>query len=158
MRTLDDLIAFNERHREAEMPYFGQELFVQANAKGPLTDADYREALARNHRLSRGQGIDAVMDAHELDALVMPTTNPPWKIDVVNGSRGLGNSARPAALAGYPAVSVPAGHFLGLPVGITLTGRAFSEATLIRLAYAFEQASMARTKPRFLEPSVLPRG
>ena len=158
VRTLDDLIAFNERHREAEMPYFGQELFVQANAKGSLTDADYREALARNHRLSRGQGIDAVMDAHELDALVMPTTNPPWKIDVVNGSRGLGNSARPAALAGYPAVSVPAGHFLGLPVGITLTGRAFSEATLIRLAYAFEQASMARTKPRFLEPSVLPRG
>ena len=158
VRTLDDLIAFNERHREAEMPYFGQELFVQANAKGSLTDADYREALARNHRLSRGQGIDAVMDSHELDALVMPTTNPPWKIDVVNGSRGLGNSARPAALAGYPAVSVPAGHFLGLPVGITLTGRAFSEATLIRLAYAFEQASMARTKPRFLEPSVLPRG
>src|SRR5262249_38779999 len=122
-----------------------------------LTDTDYQEALTRNHRLSRREGIDAVMDAHKLDALLMPTTNPPWKIDVVNGSRGLGNNARPAALAGYPAISLPAGDFLGLPVGITLTGRAFSEATLIRLAYAFEQATKARAKPRFLAPSVLPR-
>jgi amidase len=97
------------------------------------------------------------MAEHRLDALVMPTTNPPWKIDIVNGSRGLGNSARPAALAGYPAITVPAGHFLGLPIGITFTARAYEEPTLIRFAYAFEQASRARRKPRFLPPSVLPR-
>jgi amidase len=158
MRSLADLIAFNEAHRAEEMPYFGQELFLQANAKGPLTDQAYRDALARNQELSRALGIDAVMAEHRLDALVMPTTNPPWKIDVVNGSRGLGNSARPAALAGYPAISVPAGHFLGLPVGITFMAGAHAEPTLIRLAYAFEQASRARRRPRFLPPSVLPTG
>jgi amidase len=158
VRTLDDLIAFNERHRDREMPYFGQELFLQANAKGPLTDPIYLAALERNHRLSRQQGIDAVMDAHELDALVMPTTNPAWKIDLVNGARGLGSSARAAALAGYPAISVPAGHVFGLPVGITFLGRAGAEPTLIRLSYAFEQAARARQAPRMPAPSVLPPG
>lgn len=155
-RSLSDLIAFNERNHDVEMPYFGQELFLMAARAGSLADATYRDALARNRRLAREEGIDAVMDRLELDALVMPTTNPGGRIDLVNGTRSLGSSARPAALAGYPAISVPAGHAFGLPVGITFMGRAFDEGGLIRLAYAFEQASHARRVPRFRRPSVLP--
>jgi amidase len=156
VRSLDDLIVFNEQHRDIEMPYFGQELFQQANATGSLTDAAYLAALDKIRRLSRQDGIDAVMDAFALDALVMPTTNPAWKIDLVNGSRALGSSARPAALAGYPAITVLAGHAFGLPVGITFMGRAGNEPTLIRLAYAFEQATLARKPPRFRMPAVIP--
>jgi amidase len=154
--SLADVISFNERHAAQEMPYFGQELFLMAQEKGPLTDPAYRAALERNRRLARQEGIDAVLEEFALDALVMPTMGPPWKIDLVNGGRSLGNAARPAALAGYPAVSVPAGEAFGLPVGITFTGRAGSEATLIRLAYAFEQATRARRPPRFAAPTVVP--
>lgn len=147
--SLEDVIAFNEAHREQEMPYFGQEHMLAAQAKGPLTEPAYLAALAENHRLSRQEGIDAVMERLQLDALVMPTGSPPWKIDLVDGDHGLGGSSQPAALAGYPAVSVPAGYVFGLPVGITFMGRAFSEPKLIRLAYAFEQATRARLAPGF---------
>ncbi len=155
-RTLAELVAFNERHAEREMPFFGQELFVMAEAKGPLTEPAYLSALERNRRLSREEGIDAVLKAHNLDALMMPTTSPPTKIDLVNGSRILGGSSRPAALAGYPVISVPAGLVFGLPVGITLMTRAFGEATLLKFAYAFEQATKARRPPTFVPPQVLP--
>ena len=150
MRTLQDLIEFNEEHAGAEMPYFGQEIFEMAQGKGPLTDPAYREALANNRRLSRGEGIDAVMDEHDLDALVAPTNSPPWTTDLINGDHFLLGSSSPAAVAGYPNVTVPAGYSYGLPVGISFMGRAYSEGTLIRLAYAFEQATRVRRAPRFL--------
>ncbi len=149
VRSLEELIAFNERHAEQEMPYFGQEIFLQAQAKGPLTEARYRQALEENRRLSREEGIDAALREHALDALVMPTGAPAWKIDLVDGDHHLGSSSQPAALAGYPAISVPAGHVFGLPVGLTFVGTAFSEPRLIALAYAFEQATKARRAPRY---------
>ena len=149
VRTMEEVIAFNEAHPAEEMPYFGQELFLQAQAKGPLSDQDYLAALEENRRLSRQEGIDAVMDALDLDALLMPTGSPAWKIDLIDGDHHLGSSSQPAALAGYPAISVPAGHAFGLPVGVTFMGKAFSEPKLIRFAYAFEQATKARRPPRF---------
>jgi amidase len=149
VRSLSHLIRFNEERRDEEMPYFGQEIFVQAEEKGPLTDPQYREALEKNHRLSRTEGIDHVMDEHRLDALFAPTTSPPWTIDLVNGDHGLGGSSTPAAVAGYPHVTVPAGHAFGLPVGVSFFGRAWSEPVLIRLAHAFEQATRMRRPPRF---------
>lgn len=127
-----------------------------AEAKGPLTERAYVDALARNRRLAREDGIDRVLDAHDLDALLMPTSNPPTKIDLVNGNRAIGGSSRPAALAGYPAVTVPAGFVRGLPVGITLMTRAFGESTLLKLAYAFERATMARGQPTYAPAGVLP--
>jgi amidase len=150
VRTLADIIEFNERNAAQELQFYGQELMIQAEAKGPLTDPEYLKALEENHRLSRQEGIDAVMDQHRLDALVAPTGAPPWKIDPVNGDHIIGLSSQTAALAGYPLISVPAGWVQGLPVGITFMGRAWSEPTLIRLAYAYEQASLARRPPQFL--------
>jgi amidase len=148
-RTLAELIAWNRAHAEQEMPYFGQELFELAEAKGPLTDAAYLAALAENQRLARAEGIDAVMDAYQLDALVMPTGGPAWKIDLLDGDHHMGGSSQPAALAGYPAITVPAGDAFGLPIGLTFMGRAYSEPTLIRLAFAFEQATHARRPPEY---------
>ena len=149
VRSLAGLIEFNERNAARELRHFGQEFFLAAQDKGPLTEPAYLEALAANRRLSREQGIDAVMDAERLDALLVPTSTPPWTIDLVNGDHVLGEGSTPAALAGYPAVSVPAGYADGLPVGVTFFGRAWSEPTLIRLAYAFEQATRVRRPPRF---------
>ncbi|MFQ5678579.1 MAG: amidase [Gemmatimonadota bacterium] len=148
-RTLEELIAFNEAHREVEMPWFGQEIFERAQAKGPLTEEAYLEALDRARTLSRDQGIDAVMDEHRLDALVAPTGGPAWAIDLVNGDHFGGGSSTPAAVAGYPDITVPAGFVHGLPVGISFFGRAWSEPTLLRLAYAFEQATGNRRAPGF---------
>jgi amidase len=150
VRTLADVIAFNERERAREMPYFGQELFVRAQAKGPLTSPGYRKALRDCRRLSRTLGIDAVMTRHRLDALVAPTGNPAWPTDAVNGDHFTGSSSTPAAVAGYPSVSVPMGDAWGLPVNLSFIGRAWSEPVLIRLAYAFEQITMHRKAPRFL--------
>ncbi|MEP6689156.1 MAG: amidase [Gemmatimonadales bacterium] len=150
VRTLADVIAFNERDKAREMPWFGQELFVQAEAKGPLTTPAYRRALDTCARLSRRHGLDAVMDKHRLDAIVAPTGNPAWPTDPVNGDHFTGGSSTPAAVAGYPSISVPMGQAWGLPVNLSFIGRAWSEPTLIRLAYAFEQITMHRKAPRFL--------
>jgi len=150
VRSLADIITFNNAHAEEELKYFGQERLLQAQDTTSLDDSKYRAALDENHRLSRQEGIDAVMDEYKLDALVMPTGSPAWCIDLVDGDHFLGASSQPAALAGYPAISVPAGYTFELPVGITFMGRSFSEPTLIKLAYAFEQASRARRPPRYL--------
>ena len=149
VHSLGDVIAFNEAHRAREMPFFGQELMLQAQKKGPLTDKAYRDALAKNLRLSRKEGIDAVVDTLRLDALVAPSVSPAWSTDLVNGDHYLGSSTTPAAVAGYPAVTVPAGDAFGLPVGISFIGRAWSEALLIKFAYAYEQATRHRRPPKF---------
>jgi amidase len=150
MRTLADLIAFNNAHAKQEMLYFGQDLFLQAQDTTSLNDPVYLNALEEDHRLSRQQGIDAVMNKYHLDALVMPTDGPASPIDLINGGSSTGGSSQPAALAGYPAINVPAGFVYNLPIGITFMGRAFSEPTLIKLAYAFEQGTKVRCPPRYL--------
>lgn len=155
VRTLADLIAFNERHAERELAYFGQEHFVAAQAKGPLTDPAYRKARERCVSLSREKGLDAVFEAHRLDALVAPTGGPPWPIDLVNGDHFLGSSSTPAAVSGYPSITVPAGQSFGLPVGVTFIGRRFAEGPLIALAYAFERATRRRQPPRYLATAQL---
>jgi amidase len=155
VRSLKDIIDFNERNAEKEMPYFGQDLFLKSEAKGPLTTPEYIEALAKNHRLARTEGIDALMDKHRLDAIVAPTGGPAWLTDLINGDHVAGGSSNAAAVAGYPNINVTAGFSYGLPVGISFFGRAWSEPTLIRLAYAFEQATNVRLAPRFL-PAVGP--
>jgi amidase len=146
-RTLADLIKFNEEHREKEMPYFGQELFLQAQEKGPLTTPAYRKALAKNHRLSRTMGIDAVMKKHKLDALIAPTGGPVWTTDLVNGDHYSGGYSSASAVSGYPHVTVPAGHAFGLPVGLSFFAGAWSEPALLKYAYAFEQATKVRKAP-----------
>jgi amidase len=150
VRTLKDVIEFNDRNRQKEMPYFGQDLFIKAEAKGPLSEKAYLDALASNHQLARTEGIDAIMDKHQLDALVGPTGAPAWLTDLVNGDHVAGGSSSAAAVAGYPNVNVTAGSIFGLPVGISFFGRSWSEPTLIKIAYAFEQATKARQAPRFL--------
>ena len=148
-KSLADLIAFNDREKEREMPFFGQEIFHQANEKGPLTATAYRNALARCRRLSRRQGIDALVAKHRLDAIIAPTGGPAWTTDHLNGDHFTGGSSTPAAVAGYPAITVPAGAVAGLPIGLSFFGPAWSELTLIRLAFGFEQATRHRRPPAF---------
>ncbi len=150
VHTLKDIIDFNDRNRQKEMPYFGQDLFLKAEAKGPLSEKAYLDALEKNHQLARTEGIDATMDKYHLDAIVAPTGGPAWLTDLVNGDHVAGGSSNAAAVAGYPNINVTAGFISSLPVGISFFGRAWSEATLIRLAFAFEQATKARQAPRFL--------
>ena len=150
VKTLRDIIEFNESNHDREMPFFGQEIFLKAQAKGPLTDKAYVEALDKNHRLSRDEGIDAVMNEHKLHAIVSPTTGPAQKTDLVYGDRDTGGCTTPAAVAGYPHITVPAGDVRGLPVGLSFFGPAFSEPVLLKCAFAFEQATKARRAPRFL--------
>ena len=150
VHTLKDIIDFNDRNRQREMPYFGQDLFLKAQAKGPLTEKAYLDALDKNHQLARTEGIDATMDKYRLDAMVAPTGGPAWLTDLINGDHVAGGSSNAAAVAGYPNINVTAGFISGLPVGISFFGRAWSEPVLIRLAFAFEQATTARQAPRFL--------
>ena len=149
VRSLADLIAFNERNAETEMPYFGQERLIAAETKGPLSEPAYLAALAASRRLSRAEGIDRTMDEHRLDAIVGPTGGPAWVTDLVNGDHFGGSSSGYPAAAGYPNVTVPAGAVHGLPVGLSFFGRAWSEPTLIRIGYAFEQTTQARFAPAF---------
>ena len=151
VHSLRELIAFNERERR-EMPYFGQEILVLAEAKGPLTAAAYKTALSTCRTRARTAGIDAVMTRLRLDAIVAPTGGPAWTTDLVNGDHFTGSSSTPAAVAGYPSVTVPAGQVFGLPVGLSFIGRAWSEPKLIALAYAYEQATKHRSAPK-LRPS-----
>jgi amidase len=149
VKTLAEIIKFNEEHREQEMPYFGQELFIKAEAKGPLSSKEYLSALQKNQRLLRKKGIDATMNKHKLDAIVAPTGGPAWVTDLVNGDHFSGGFSGPPAVAGYPHITMPAGYVRGLPVGISFSGRAWSEPVLIRVAYAFEQATRVRQAPKF---------
>jgi amidase len=150
VKTLKDIIEFNDRNRQKEMPYFGQDLFLKAEAKGPLTDKQYLDAVAKNHQLAGVEGIDALMNKHQLDAIVAPTGGPAWLTDLINGDHVAGGSSNAAAVAGYPNVNVTAGYVHGLPVGVSFFGRAWSEPTLIKLAFSFEQGTKARQAPRFL--------
>src|SRR5690242_9617271 len=150
VKSLADVMAFNTKNAARELRYFGQEIMEQAEKKGPLTEKKYLDDLAKNRRLMGAEGIDAAIAKHALDAIVAPTQGPAWLIDLVNGDAGGGGSfTTPAAVAGYPHVTVPMGFVHGLPVGLSFVGRAWSEATLLKLAYAFEQAAPARRKPTF---------
>jgi amidase len=149
VHSLSDVIAFNEEHKDQVMPFFSQERMLFAQEKGPLTDQDYLDALAANHRLSRSEGIDATLKKHNLDAIVAPSGGPAWLTDYANGDSHSGGCTSPAAVAGYPHITVPAGFIYGLPVGVSFFASAYSEPVLLRLAYAFEQATHYRRPPKF---------
>jgi amidase len=157
VKTLKELIAWNEKQREREMPWFGQELFERAEAKGGLDSKEYLEALATCARYAKAEGIDAVLAEHRLDALVAPTGGPAWLTDFINGDHYGGSFSTPAAVAGYPHLTVPAGFVHGLPVGLSFVGPAFSEPLLIGLGHAFEQATKARQAPSFAKSVSLRR-
>ncbi len=155
VHTLKDVIEFNEKNKESEMPYFGQDFFIKSEARGPLTSREYLAALEKCRRLTRKEGIDAAMKKSSLDALVAPTDGPAWLTDLVDGDHFLGGSSTPAAVAGYPSITVPAGFVFGLPIGISFFGKAWSEPVLIKLAYSFEQATRFRKPPRFMRTADL---
>jgi amidase len=149
-RTLADVIKFNEANRATEMPYFGQDHFIEAEAKGPLTTKVYLDALAKNQKLARDQGIDAVAKKFKLDAFIAPSRTPAWLTDLVNGDSSSHSCSGLPAVAGYPHITLPMGFIHGLPVGISFFGTAWSEPKLISLAYAFEQLTKFRRPPKFL--------
>jgi amidase len=150
VHTMKEVIQFNDAHREHEMPYFGQDLMLQSEAKGPLTSPEYVKALDDCRRQSRTEGIDAAMDKFKLGALIAPTGGPAWTTDLLNGDHTVGGSSTLAAVAVYPNINVPMGFSFGMPVGISFFGRAWSEPTLIKLAYSYEQLTNARKPPKFL--------
>ena len=150
MHSLKEIIEFNERNKSQEMPFFAQDTFIKAEEKGPLSSKEYLDALKANHRLSRAEGIDGIMDKLKLDAIMAPTGSPAWLTDLVNGDHAGGGSSNAAAVAGYPDITVPAGFIAGLPVGVSFFGRAWSEPVLLKIAYGFEQSIKARKPPRFL--------
>jgi amidase len=157
VHSLQELIAFNTREKEREMPFFGQEILTMAEKKGPLTSPAYRKALTLCRSRARTLGIDAVMTRLRLDAIVAPTGSPAWPTDLVNGDHFLGASSTPAAVAGYPSITVPAGFAYGLPVGVSFIGRAWSESRLIQLAYSYEQATRHRKPPQFAATALATR-
>jgi amidase len=150
VHSLREIIEFNERHHDEELCWFGQEELLKSDAKGPLTDKAYLDALATCRRLARTEGIDSVMSKHNLDAIVAPTSTPAHVTDWITGDHGLGDSTTMAAVAGYPSITVPAGFICGLPVGISFFGAAWTEPRLLRIAFAFERATRARRPPQFL--------
>jgi amidase len=150
VHSMADVIAFNQANQDRVMPYFGQERMLKAQEKGPLTDESYLKALETNLRLSRQEGIDAVLQKDKLDALLAPTGQPAWLVDYINGDCGEGGCSSPTAVAGYPHITVPAGFVHGLPVGISFFSTAYTEPILLRIAYLFEQATRLRQPPRFL--------
>jgi amidase len=156
VRTLADIVEFNRVHADLELPWFGQDLFERAVKKSEQSDPEYLATVARTQRWGRAEGIDAIIAQHDVDAIVAPANAPATKIDLVNGDRYLGGITSAAAIAGYPIVTVPSGEYAGLPLGLGFIGTAFSEATLIKLAHAFEQATKARSAPTYAEPAVLP--
>lgn len=157
LRTLEEIMEFNKENSDKELPYFGQEIMEISQKRGPLTEDEYITALANNRRRGGKEGIDAVLAEHNLDALIAPTGQPAWPIDLVNGDHFGGASSSPAAVAGYPLVTVPAGYVYGLPVGLTFMGTAYSEPALIKLAYAFEQANPVRQSPTFKPTFEIPQ-
>lgn len=150
VKTLKDIIDFNESRRDREMPWFGQDIMTKAQDKGPLTEKKYLDSLAQDLVMSRAQGIDAVMDQYKLDALIAPTSGPAWPTDLLNGDHFTGGYSTPSAVAGYPNINVPIGFVSELPVGMSIFGRAWSEPILIRIAYSYEQASKHRRAPKFV--------
>jgi amidase len=160
IKSLADIIAYNEKNRDKAMPYFAQEHMIRANAKGDLTSKEYLDALANNHKFSREEGIDRALKDNNLDALIAPTGSPAWLTDFVRGDNSGGGFSSPAAVAGYPHITVPAGFVAGLPCGISFVSTAWREPTLFEIAYAFEQASITtkhrRRAPQFLKSVVLP--
>jgi len=150
LKNLDDLIKFNNRHPKKIMPYFGQELFIMASEKGSITSDEYKKALNKCHRLARDEGINHILKEHQLDAILAPSGGAAWIIDYINGDHFTGGSSSIAAVAGYPNITVPAGYVFGLPVGISFFGDAFQEPKLLKIAYAFEQATKIRIPPKFL--------
>lgn len=157
IRSLKEIIEFNEKNRQKEMPYFEQDLFIKAQEKGPLTDKRYLQALRKNHHLSRRQGIDFVMRKERLDALIAPTGGPAWPTDWINGDHFTGGYSSASAVAGYPHITVPAGYVFGLPFGVSFFGAAYTEPNLIKFAYAFEQKTKVRHAPKFLPTADLRR-
>ena len=150
VKTLEEVIAFNDAHAQTSLPYFGQEILLQAQEKGPLSDPDYTKALETCRRISRTEGLDKLFAEHHLDAIVAPTGSPAWPTDLVNGDHFIAASSTPAAVSGYPNITVPAGFVFGLPVGLSWIGNRATDLKLLRLAYAFEQATQQRRAPRFL--------
>ena len=150
VKSLQEIIEFNEKHRDRELQWFGQDIMIKAQGKGPLTEKKYLDALAQDASMSRKQGIDAVMNQHKLDALIAPTGGPAWPIDLLNGDHYTGGYSTPSAVAGYPNINVPMGFVSGLPVGLSIFGREWSEPALLRIAYSYEQASKMRRAPKFI--------
>jgi len=150
VKSLADCIAFNNANRSTEMPYFEQDIMEQAQAKGPLTDKSYLDAVANNLKLTRNEGMDAILAKNNLDALIAPTSGPAPLTDWIYGEHDSGGCSSPPAIAGYPHITVPAGFEFGLPLGISFFGAPWTEPKLIKIAYAFEQARKARRKPEFL--------
>jgi amidase len=150
VNTLSDLIAFNTKNADTELKWFGQEIFEEAEKTKGLDEPEYKQVLAKVKELSQ-KGIEKLMNDNQLDALIAPTNGPAWTIDLVNGDHFGGGSSEPAAISGYPNISVPAGYLNGLPVGISFFGRAWSEGTLIKLVYAYEQATKHRKAPGFTD-------
>jgi amidase len=156
VQKLADVIAFNEAQHAREMPYFGQELFTQAQALGDLDSEVYRQALATCRKGSRDEGLDRAIREHRLDAIVAPTGGTAWLTDFINGDSAGDGFSTPAAVAGYPHLTVPAGLVRGLPIGLSFVGPAWSEARLLAFGYAFEQATQWRRDPQFIRQSSIP--